>query len=122
MAEGIKISEFETINSLKDGCCIPVVSDGKNKRVLKSSLFSQFLNEILSSGSMTQKLRETIPVGFPVIDVDNPATKFGYGTWGGGNLFGTLNKDSTGNIIGFNPTYVKVGDDYQELKIWVRIS
>ena len=122
MADGIKISEFETINSLQDGCSIPVVSDGKNKRVLKSNLFSQFLNEILSSGSMTQKLREMFPVGFSVIDIDNPVTKFGYGTWGGGNSFGTLRKDSQGNIIGFNPTYVKVGDDYHELKVWVRIS
>lgn len=45
MAEGIKISELEETTSLQDGCCIPVVSNGVNKKILKVNLSAQIVTE-----------------------------------------------------------------------------
>lgn len=121
MAEGIKISEFEEIESLQAGCCFPVLSEGANKKIKKSKLFSQFQSEILNSGSMTQKLRETHPVGSYVIHTDNPASILGYGTWGGFS-FGRVTRDQYGTITGMESTYIKVDNNYYEVKMWIRIA
>lgn len=77
MAEGIKISEFDEAETLQDGCCFPVVSDGVNKRITKATLFDLFKNEM-----KTFILETYFPIGkiYLTLGNENPATLFG-GTW-----------------------------------------
>ena len=44
MAQGIKITELEEAETLQDGNCFPVVSEGINKRITKANLFNLFKN------------------------------------------------------------------------------
>lgn len=45
MAEGIKISELEEVETLQDGCCFPVVSEGTNKKITKKNLMKQLVDD-----------------------------------------------------------------------------
>ena len=82
MAEGIRISEFEEAETLQDGSCFPVVSEGINKRITKATLFDLFKNEI--KGFI---LETYYPIGALYITMgnENPGTLFG-GTWEKSNL------------------------------------
>lgn len=86
MAEGIKISEFEEIDELQDGCCIPTVSEGQNRRILKSKLFEQFATELFNSEAFKAQIRDKFfPVGCYYASVDNPSLYIG-GTWTSNNV------------------------------------
>lgn len=63
MADGIKISEFEQIERLQEGCCLPVVSNNENKRITFSNLAKNIA--LLFFGS-SATINETSPVDVPV--------------------------------------------------------
>ena len=86
MAEGIKISEFEEIDELQDGCCIPTVSEGQNRKILKSKLFEQFANELFDSEAFKTQIRDKFfPVGCYYASITDPSLTIG-GTWRSYNL------------------------------------
>lgn len=85
MAEGIRISEFEEVETLQDGSCFPVVSEGINKRITKATLFDLFKNEMKSF-----ILETYYPIGalYLTMGNENPGTLFG-GTWEKSNMYST---------------------------------
>ena len=88
MAEGIRISEFEEAETLQDGSCFPVVSEGINKRITKATLFDLFKNEM--KNEMKSFILETYyPIGalYLTMGDENPGTLFG-GTWEKSKLYG----------------------------------
>lgn len=50
MAEGIKISEFESINELQEACCLPTISNGQNRKITYGALRNQLINELKAAG------------------------------------------------------------------------
>lgn len=46
MAEGIKISEMEQVTTLEEGCCFPVVSNGKNKKITQKNLYNLMTKDL----------------------------------------------------------------------------
>lgn len=109
MAEGIRISEFEEAETLQDGSCFPVVSEGMNKRITKATLFDLFKNEMKSF-----ILETYYPIGALYLTVgnENPGTLFG-GTWEKSNMYVTdvyfvywkkLNYSDSHNVIAWKRT------------------
>lgn len=116
MAEGIRISEFEEAETLQDGCCFPVVSEGVNKRITKSTLFNLFKNEM-----KTFILETYFPVGalYLTMGDEDPATLFG-GTWEKSKMYATSDGGNADN----NPIrwkYPKDRDNYS-IKAWKRTA
>lgn len=55
MAEGIKISEMETIETLKNSCLIPIVDEGVNKKVNFEKLKDFMISIVYPVGAKNSK-------------------------------------------------------------------
>lgn len=109
MAEGIRISEFEEAETLQDGSCFPVVSEGMNKRITKATLFDLFKNEMKSF-----ILETYYPIGalYLTMGNENPGTLFG-GTWEKAKMY------VTGAAVYWKN---RVNSDAYDVKAWKRTN
>ena len=113
MAEGIRISEFEEAETLQDGSCFPVVSEGVNQRITKSTLFNLFKNEM--KNEMKSFILETYyPIGalYLTMGNENPGTLFG-GTWEKAKMY-SLNDAVYGKKA--------VNSDANDVRAWKRTN
>lgn len=118
MAEGIKISEFDEAETLQDGCCFPIVSDGENKRITKRNLFNQFVNNFPMNGFKSTIRNMFFPVGSKISSTTNPANFIG-GTWSSQSM-GADTSSQTGPSVG--KTYVLEGTNIVEVYLWTRTA
>lgn len=95
MAEGQKISEMTEINTLQDGCCFPVLSNGANKRIAFVNLVENIKNEL----PVIEDLEEIKS------DVDNLKNK-------------TSNHDN--NILSLQNQTTSIAENIQEIEATVQ--